>query len=115
MKLLRLVRKLCKPLIASAAALTGVGLYGCGDPSSWNPPNNPKDVPSNYGPCGAWIDCGADQPKAERCCYPTTKCWVDQDGTRACVGDAGFDPSNPVIWGKKRPQQVFKRVPAISA
>lgn len=89
--------------------LLALCLVGC-RLDSWNPPNDPKKVPSGYGPCGSWIDCGADQPKADRCCYPTTMCWVDRDGTRACVGDPSFDPSNPVIWAKAK---RFKRVPAM--
>lgn len=106
------MRLVVRLIALSLFALIVLSLVGC-DPNSWNKPNNGADVPPSYGPCGAWIDCGADAPKAERCCYPTTKCWTDKDGSLACVGDSNYDPSNPIIWGKKAETTRFKRLPAM--
>lgn len=96
------------PLLAFALS----GLCACDALRAADPPNSAADVPSSFGPCGSWVDCGADQPKEDRCCYPTTKCWIDADGSKSCVGDSSYDPSDPVTWGAKKMAKVrhFKRV-----
>lgn len=112
MKFVRaIVRTTLKITAATCVSALAISLYGC-DPDSWNKPNNPKDVPSSYGPCGVWPDCGPSSPPAERCCYPTTKCWTEADGSLSCVGDSSYDPSNPVIWGKMKNPPHYKRLPA---
>jgi hypothetical protein len=60
---------------------------------------NPVTTPgSAFGPCGSWVDCGANQPKADRCCPPAMDCAVD-DGGPYCAADENYDPSDPVTWG----------------
>lgn len=51
-----------------------------------------------FGPCGSWVDCGADQPKDDRCCPPTTVC-RQRDDDRFCTADPSYDPADPVTWG----------------
>lgn len=71
--------------------------------SSWNPANDPKKVPSSFGPCGSWVDCSLHEvitDQKNRCCPLTMACAVD-DGGPYCAADENFDPSDPVTWGRK--------------
>lgn len=54
-----------------------------------------------YGPCGSWVDCGADQPKDARCCPPTMAC-AEDDGGPYCAASSTYDPEDPVTWGAKK-------------
>jgi hypothetical protein len=80
-------------LVLVALVATGCAMFREG---------NPATTPgSSYGPCGAWVDCGEDQPKSDRCCPPTTACAVD-DGGPYCAASETYDPADPVTWKRAR-------------